>query len=511
MKLSDRTIKKYRYALLALLTCVLAACGGSGGQDPILGAPSIANFVTAPIVILTTPSKTVPIVTGVALNTKLTAKFNRNMTAASLTASSFTVACPTGTPITGTVTYDALNRLATLQHAANFPASTTCNATISTAAMDSGGVPLASAYVWSFTTGAAVDSTPPTVMTSNPANGAVGVCLSQSVSVTFSEPMDPSTITAATFNVSNPSNVVVPGVITYDTLSNTATFTVTNPPGFVASTLYTSRVTTGATDLAGNALMTANTVSFTTGTASCAPVATVNLRSIAAYGAFGGGAGATNSGTNTVVNGDLGTTAACTLFTGFHDASNSYTEVLASNIGQVTGDIYCGPPAPGTTLKLALATQAAADALTAYNELAAKTPSALLGPISGELGGLTVVPGTYRPSASTFMLTSGNLTLDAAGDPNAIWVFQVPAALTVGLIATPRSVLLINGAQAKNVFWQVGSAARIENGSTMVGTIIASAGVTMSTAGQTVQTTLTGRAIGLNASVTMVNTTIVLP
>jgi hypothetical protein len=181
------------------------------------------------------------------------------------------------------------------------------------------------------------------------------------------------------------------------------------------------------------------------------------------------------------------------------------------NIGEVTGDIFCGPPAPGTTEKLAVATQAAADALTAYNALAAKTPTVLLGPISGELAGLTVAPGIYRPTASTFILSNGNLTLDAAGDADAVWVFQVPTSLTIGLIATPSSVLLINGAQAKNVFWQVGSATRIENGSTMVGTIIASAGVTISTAGQTVQTTLTGRAIGLNASVTMVNTTIVAP
>jgi hypothetical protein len=72
-------------------------------------------------------------------------------------------------------------------------------------------------------------------------------------------------------------------------------------------------------------------------------------------------------------------------------------------------------------------------------------------------------------------------------------------------------VLLVNGAKAANVFWQVGSAGRIEDGSTMVGTIIAPAGVTISTAGQTVQTTLRGRAVGLTASVTMVNTTIVAP
>ena len=89
--------------------------------------------------------------------------------------------------------------------------------------------------------------------------------------------------------------------------------------------------------------------------------------------------------------------------------------------------------------------------------------------------------------------------------------FQSAAALTVGLGATPRRVMLVNGARARNVFWQVGSAARIENGSTMVGTIIAPAGVTISTAGQTQQTTLIGRAIGLTASVTMVNTTIAAP
>jgi hypothetical protein len=204
----------------------------------------------------------------------------------------------------------------------------------------------------------------------------------------------------------------------------------------------------------------------------------------------------------------LGTTAACTLFTGFHDASNVYTETTL-NIGEVTGDIYCGPPAPGTTQKLAIATQAAADALTAYNALAAKTPTTTLD--TGELGGRTLAPATYKPAASTLLLSTGDLTLDAAGDANALWVFQIPTSLTIGLVATPRRVFLINGAQAKNVYWQVGSAARIENGSTMVGTIIASAGVTISTAGQTVQTTLNGRAIGLNASVTMVNTTIVAP
>ena len=234
----------------------------------------------------------------------------------------------------------------------------------------------------------------------------------------------------------------------------------------------------------------------------------MNLGTAASFGAFGGGAGVTNQGINTVVGGNLGSTAACTLITGFHDATNVYTETPL-NIGGVNGSINCGPPAPGTTVTLAIATQARADAQTAYNALAALPPGS--DPGAGQLGGLVLAPGVYTSAGGTFAVTGGNLALDAQGDANAVWVFQSAAALTVGLSATPRSVMLVNGAQARNVFWQVGSAARIEDGSTMVGTIIAPAGVTISTAGQTAQTTLIGRALGLTASVTMVNTTVVAP
>jgi hypothetical protein len=103
--------------------------------------------------------------------------------------------------------------------------------------------------------------------------------------------------------------------------------------------------------------------------------------------------------------------------------------------------------------------------------------------------------------------------LDGQGNANAIWVFQTASTLTVGAPGAPRSIILINGAQAKNVFWYVGSSATINGagGGTMVGTIIASAGVTFSTVGNATVTTLDGRALGLNASVTMVNTVINVP
>jgi hypothetical protein len=461
----------------------------------------------------TSPANLTPIVEDVATNTRLTAKFSQAMLMSSFSTSSFTVSCTSGTPISGAITYDEVKNLAVLQPSQLLDINATCEAKISAAVTNLAGVPMAADYTWRFITGAGADNTRPSVLVArSPALGELGLCLSKSVSITFSEPMDPTTINASTFFVTDPapSNTHVVGDVAYDELSKTATFSVTNPPGFVATTLYTTHVTTGAQDLAGNALSSENIGTFTTSTSACAPLETVDLGSIATYGAFGGNAGVTNSGVHTIVNGNLGTTAACTLFTGFHDAHNVYTETPL-NIGHVTGDIYCDLPSPGTLEKFLLATQAASDALTAYYVLEAKAPTGQLGLAAGELGGQTVAPGIYKPSTSSAILSTGNLTLDAAGDANAIWIFQIATSLTVGESATPRSVILVNGAQAKNVFWQVGSAARIEDGSTMVGTIIARSGVTISTANPNIQTQLTGRAIGLNASVTMVDTTILAP
>jgi hypothetical protein len=121
----------------------------------------------------------------------------------------------------------------------------------------------------------------------------------------------------------------------------------------------------------------------------------------------------------------------------------------------------------------------------------------------------------YKSASGTFKITNGDLTLDAMGDSNAEWIFQTASGLTVGVAgpAGARNVKLINGAEAKNVYWYVGSAATINSagGGVMTGNIIASAGVTFSTAGNAVQTVLNGRALSLNASVTMVNTTVNVP
>jgi Ice-binding-like/Bacterial Ig-like domain len=335
--------------------------------------------------------------------------------------------------------------------------------------------------------------------------------------------MDPVTIVASgtfTVSVSGAGGAAVAGNVAYDSVNKIATFTPT--ANLTASTQYTATITNAAKDLAGNALAAgarANPWTFTTG-ASLAPGAP-NLGTAATFGTFGGGAGMTNQGINTVINGDIGTTAVSTAVTGFHDAGTgcTYTET-GSNVGTVNGKIYTAPPPPtvgcpseGTAVTFGIATQAATDALAAFISLAPAARPGGTDPGAGQLGALVLAPGTYKAAGGSFLITGTDLTLDGQGDSNAVWVFQMASSLTVGAAGAPRSIILVNGAQAKNVFWQVGSSATINaaGGGTMVGTIIASSGVTFSTPGNVAITTLNGRALGLNASVTMVNTVVNVP
>lgn len=242
------------------------------------------------------------------------------------------------------------------------------------------------------------------------------------------------------------------------------------------------------------------------------------LGSAASFGVFGGGAGMTNQGIYTVINGDMGTTAASTLITGFHDKNATFTE-SPLNIGTVNGTIHTAT-APSGSAPNVIAAAAALDAQAAFDNL---SPAALPGGIdvsslgggAGQLGNRTLAPGVYKSAPGSFAIQSGDLFLDGRGNPNSIWVFQMATTLTVGGpgAAFPQSIILVNGAQAKNVFWQVGSAATINaaGGGTMVGTIIAASGATFSTAGNVEPVVLNGRALALHASVTMVNTQVNVP
>jgi Ice-binding-like len=260
------------------------------------------------------------------------------------------------------------------------------------------------------------------------------------------------------------------------------------------------------------------------GRAGAAPA----LGAAAPFGGFGGNAGMTNQGLFTVITGaqgqpvSVGTTGASTLITGFHDTAGCDYNETGLNVGRVDGTINTAAPPPvgtslpictttegnGTTAAIALA--AANAALAAFTDLAGRPGATDPG---ANLGGLTLAPGIYATASGAFLITGSDLTLDAGGNANAVWVFQMANSLTVGAAGAPRSVILAGGAQPKNVFWQVGSAATINGagGGTMVGTIISSAATTFSTPGNAVITTLNGRALALNASVTLVNTVINVP
>src|SRR5689334_5877258 len=183
--------------------------------------------------------------------------------------------------------------------------------------------------------------------------------------------------------------------------------------------------------------------------------------------------------------------------TGFHDSAGCVYTETGSNIGMVNGVINTAAPPPtgtslpicatteGTAATAAIAAAGAGGALAAYNDLAGRPGGIDVG--NGELGGRTLAPGVYKSAPGAYGITLLDLTLDAAGNADAVWVFQMASTLTVGSAGPTggRSVILANGAQAKNVFWQVGSAATINaaGGGTMVGTIISSAGTSFGTAG----------------------------
>jgi hypothetical protein len=490
-----------------------------------------APIVTPPTVISTIPLN---IATGVPLNQVVNATFSEAMDPATISSATFTLKGPGSTVVSGLVAYAAIANSLTFTPTSNLAPSTLFTATITTGVTDLAGDALATNYVWTFTTGAAVVVTPPELVSTVPANEATGVPLNQAVSATFTKAMNPLTITTATFQLYSGTGLggtAITGTVSYDPINFIATFTPT--AALVAGTTYTATVTNGATDLAGNPLGTTgamNPWSFTTG-AAIVPPPVVLGPTITLFGGFGGGAGMTNQGIHTVINGDIGTTGASTLMTGFHDTSLpivgavwpcTYTE-SPLNSGQVNGVIDTAAPPPtvncpneGTALTMALATEAALEAQTAYITLQG-LPST--GVLAAELGGTTIYPGVYT-NASSVAITIGDLTLDAQGDPNAYWVFQIGSSLTVGDPVGPqtRSVILAGGAKAGNIFWAVGglpgAVINYGGGGTMAGTIISQPGITVSSPGQSTSSTVTtinGRVLALNASVTMVNTVINVP
>ena len=217
------------------------------------------------------------------------------------------------------------------------------------------------------------------------------------------------------------------------------------------------------------------------GTVAAAGLMPVDLGSTAHFTILSGAAITSTGGG--VINGDVGASP----------IAGPAIGVIAS---QVHGTIYAtdvnGPA--GAVMNPALLTTAKGDLTAAFNDARDRTPvptGPCLDPGAGNIGGMTLCPGLYK-FTSTALITGTDLTLTGASDD--VWIFQIGTALTVG---SGIHINLAGGAQARNIFWQVGSSATIGTFSAFKGNILAAQAITLDTS-----CTLEGRALASTAAIT---------
>ena len=194
---------------------------------------------------------------------------------------------------------------------------------------------------------------------------------------------------------------------------------------------------------------------------------------------------------------ELGTTSSFSVLAG-STITNIGPTTMSGDLGLSPGTSVTGAPQVlgQTHVDDAVAIGAKSSLTTAFND-AASRPST--GSAGADRAGQSFLPGV-RTASSSLLLSSGAVTLNAQGDPNAVFIFQIGTTLTTG---SATKVLLINGAQACNVFWEVGSSATLGTGTQFVGTIMAGESITAGTA-----STIEGRLLAQTAAVTLESNTI---
>lgn len=414
--------------------------------------------------------------TNVPLNKQISATFSMPMDPASLTNESYTIMQGSAS-VTGTITYSGST--VTFTPESDLTPNTVYTGTITTDASNLPGIAMQGNYVWTFTTGLI---SAPEVTSTDPANLASGVPLNKVISATFSEAMDAATITNTSFKIIE-GNDEVPGTVSYT--GTTATFTPSS--NLLSGVTYIATITIAAQNVAGTPLANDYVWQFNTN-ATLGPQA-VDLKSAGAFGIIAGVGVSNNAGFSEIRNLDVG------ISPGVRASITGFPPAIIINGAMYASDDTAPPGVP------AMLIQAKQDLTEAYL-FAEGATSPAPATVAGDQGGLTLAPGIYK-STSTLLIQAGDLTLDAQGDANAVWIFQIASDFTtVG--GAGGNIILTGGAQAKNVFWQVGSSATIGDFTQFQGTILALTSITMNSGA-----TAVGRMLARNGSVVMTNTNII--
>ena len=450
----QQLFNKKMWLLAVPLALFMAGCnggndkgaGGGGGAPPDTTAPTVSSTIPADLA------------TGVAINRNITANFSEAMDAATITTTTFTLAAPGPVSVSGTVTY--AGTVATFNPTVNLAANTVFTVTITTGATDLAGNALAVNKTWSFTTGTTADTTAPTVSSTIPTAGATGVAINGNITANFSEAMDAATITTTTFTLAAPGPVSVSGTVTY-----AGTIATLNPTtNLAANTVFTATITTGATDLAGNALAVNQTWSFTTGAATATGPAPVNL------GTAGNFVILSKSGVSNVppsaITGDVGTSP----ITG--------ASITGLGCPEVTGTIYT-VDAAGPACRVedpSLLSTAVSDMELAYTDAAGRTSPAPINELgAGNITAMDLAPGLYKWGTGLAIDAAGVTLTGSATD---VWIFQIAQGLTV---ADGAIVTLSGGALPKNIFWQVGGQATLGTTSNFKGIALSQTLISLNT------------------------------
>jgi hypothetical protein len=305
---------------------------------------------------------------------------------------------------------------------------------------------------------AAPDTTPPTVTSSYPQDGAATTAV---VGANFSEAMAGGTLSDATFTVQQDGSPVA-GTVSH--FNKVITFLPDSE--LKVDTTYTATITTAAEDLAGNALEEEFSWSFTTD--DTAPVGPAPVR-LATAGAFTilAKSEISNVPTSEII-GDLGLSpAAASYITGF-----SLTRVGAYwTTPQVTGHVFAANNDPPTPVEL---TTAVGDMELAYTDAATRpTPDfSELG--DGAIGGETLEPGLYKWTTS--VTVASDVTI--AGAANDVWIFQISQDLEM---SASKKMILSGGARAKNIVWQVAGIANLGTGAHAEGIVLSKTAIKLGT------------------------------